>query len=409
MPLSHDRPQRWDRVSGLFAPGVLDIAMNRRGAFIVALMALTAATVARSGHEVPVYPSYYPHEIELAAVAPERAAQLLLAGKIQAYVGQTPHFAGSPQATIGSIESLGSFVLVRINASSPLARDAQAACSATEAVTRDVVGKNGDMIVHPYPVTPFHGDYLHHVDLAEAAKARILGTGTNPSGAGAQNLKVKATSAFARSVVRPEWRAETPEWDVEVADIDAAQLVASTGHPMNGWSGPAWTRAGWFHASLLLSDQIRDENLKRRIETHLLRLQMPTDDDAVERTNLERAIVTALVEGCHIRLVGYTVKREYFSTRFEAGIENIAYDSFTGFNSPMFIRTVKLKDFPWNGWLSLGIDGRPAAAWNPVAGMTDRFGRLMWFTVGDPAFIPTPNDAGWMLNRIADIPSNPPR
>ena len=51
----------------------------------------------------------------------------------------------------------------------------------------------------------------------------------------------------------------------------------------------------------------------------------------------------------------------------------------------MFLRTVKLKDFPWNGWLQLGLDARPSAAWNPIGGFTDEFGRLMWFAVGDPA------------------------
>ncbi|MEX0591441.1 MAG: hypothetical protein WD207_10160, partial [Xanthobacteraceae bacterium] len=61
--------------------------MNVRRAFLVVTMSLTIVTIARSGHESPVYPSYYPHEIELAAIAPERAAELLLAGKIQAYVG----------------------------------------------------------------------------------------------------------------------------------------------------------------------------------------------------------------------------------------------------------------------------------------------------------------------------------
>ena len=70
----------------------------------------------------------------------------------------------------------------------------------------------------------------------------------------------------------------------------------------------------------------------------------------------------------------------------------------------MFIRTVKLKDFPWNGWLALGIGGKPSAAWNPVAGMTDSFGRLMGFAVADPALMPAPYDAGWMLNRISDLP-----
>ncbi|HJS62889.1 MAG TPA: hypothetical protein VJ800_14170, partial [Pseudolabrys sp.] len=106
---------------------------------------------------------------------------------------------------------------------------------------------------------------------------------------------------------------------------------------------------------------------------------------------------------CRMRVAGYTVKREYLSTAFTAGIENIAYDSVTGFNSPMFIRTVKLKDFPWNGWLALGIDAAPKAAWNPIAGFTDNFGRLMWSAVGDPALIPSPNESAWMLNRISDV------
>jgi hypothetical protein len=100
------------------------------------------------------------------------------------------------------------------------------------------------------------------------------------------------------------------------------------------------------------------------------------------------------------------VKREYFSTVFTAGVENVAYDSVEGLNSPMFVRTVKLKDFPWNGWLALGINARPTAAWNPIAGFTDDFGRLMWSAIGDTALIPSPYESVWMLNRISDVQSS---
>ena len=54
----------------------------------------------------------------------------------------------------------------------------------------------------------------------------------------------------------------------------------------------------------------------------------------------------------------------------------------------------------------LGINARATSAWNPVGGMTDPFGRLLWFAIGDPALVPAPYAAGFMLNRIADLPAS---
>jgi hypothetical protein len=117
--------------------------------------------------------------------------------------------------------------------------------------------------------------------------------------------------------------------------------------------------------------------------------------------------VRRLTAGCSGAVAGYTLKREYFNASFSDGIENIAYDALEGFNSPMFLRTVKLKDFPWNGWLKLGTAAPPQAAWNPAGGFTDDFGRLMWFAVGDPAAIPSPFDHAWVLNRISEVEASP--
>ena len=125
-----------------------------------------------------------------------------------------------------------------------------------------------------------------------------------------------------------------------------------------------------------------------------------------ERINLERDLVSTLARGCRKMVVGYTVKREYVNVDFSAGIENIGYDAIAGLSSPIFVRTVKLKDFPWNGWLGVGIAEKPSGAWNPVAGMTDPFGQLMGSAVTDAALIPSPYEAGWMLNRISDLPSD---
>lgn len=377
--------------------------MNRRSAFIVLAMAVTIATAVKSGHELPVYPSYYPHEIELRALTREQAADALLGAKIQAHVGALPHFSGPVPESIHIIESLGAFVVIRINPDSALAKDEPSACTAAKRVVRDLANKPGAVIVHPYPVTPFHGDYLHHADRAEAAKAWFAEAGGEPSLP--RELRIKVSGRLAQN--HPDWSARDGDWDAEVTEIDAAELVASATLAMNGWVTPPWVRAGWFHAERLLSDASGTAQWQRA-DFDRQRLTTGDFNDLVERINLERDLVATLTAGCRKIVAGYTVKREYFNAEFSAGIENVGYDSIAGLHSPMFLRTVKLKDFPWNGWLALGVDGEPTAAWNPIAGMNDRFGRLLGFAVGDPALMPSPYESGWMLNRIADIPPNAP-
>src|SRR5260370_4209676 len=79
-----------------------------------------------------------------------------------------------------------------------------------------------------------------------------------------------------------------------------------------------------------------------------------------------------------------------------------------GFNSAVVVRTLKLKDLPWNGWMLLGIDRPAAAAWNPVAGFTDAAGRLVWAIVGDNAFLPIPYNSLWAANRTHIRPAEEP-
>jgi hypothetical protein len=375
--------------------------MKRVAAITSILGTAAIATLAWGGHELPIYPSFYPHEIEIKTLAPDQAAQALRDGRIQAYVGEGLRLTGAPAADIAGIESLGSFVVVHVNPGSAHAQDDASACAIAKTVIRALTADR-DFILHPYPVTPFHGDYLHHADLAAAAKARFADSGTPVA-----DLKVKGRGDFARS--HPDWSARDTDWDAEVAEIDAATLMAAATFALNGWLAPPWVRTGWFHATRLLAEARRDADQQRRIDTDRERLKGGEIAGLVERINLERDLVAALTAGCRAMVAGYTIKRESVNVEFSAGIENIGYDSIAGLHSPIFIRTVKLKDFPWNGWLTLGIGTAPTAAWNPIGGLSDPFGRLMGFTVGDPALLPSPYESGWMLNRIADLPSNPGR
>jgi hypothetical protein len=378
--------------------------MKLRRALIVAAVALSMAPMARSGHEQSVYPSYYPHEIEIKALAPGPAAELLRAGKLHAYLGRVPPVAAGNGAA--TVESLGTFLVIRLNANSPRARDEPTACATAAALVRDMARRGNGLVVHPYPVTPWHGDYFDHADLAEAARQQMR---SSDATLGPSDLKVRAIGARARGLTRPEWLSEGEPWDAAVEEVDAAELVARETTMLNGWLGPRWVRSGWFHAYRLLGPSITDGRQASLVVANAERLQEVAYAGAVERINLERELLQVLLSGCRALVAGYTVKHEPFNVSFSAGIENISFDTLEGFNSPMFLRTVKLKDFPWNGWLQLGLQPRPSAAWNPVGGFTDPFGRLMWFAVADPALIPMPYDQVWTLNRFSDVETSPPR
>jgi hypothetical protein len=371
--------------------------LARRYTLLTLVALLATSGLARGGHEVPVYPSYYPHEITIETMPPERAAGLLGEAKLHAYLGPEPLFPDAVPKTVRSVEALGSFVVVRIN---PEQRDNEAACDILDAVIRDMAGRSG-FIFHPYPVTPFDGDYIDYVDRADTEKARL----SSKPAAAPRELRIKVNRATA-ALVRPAWRAPADAWDAAVEEVGAADLVAGSWNSLDGWVGPPWIKSGWFHADRLLADGADDAATRQRNAALVQRLQRGAYRDAVERVNLERELVGALNAGCRERVAGYTTKRQFFSAEFTEGIENIGFDAIDGLNSPIFIRTVKLKDFPWNGWLKLGIDARPDAAWNPIAGFSDAFGRLLWSAIGDPALLPAPYDSGWMLNRISDVRSS---
>jgi hypothetical protein len=375
------------------------VAMKNPGGFVLflALGALAAASPARGGHEAPLYPSYYPQEIRIEAVAPASAGRLLAESAVHAYVGREPIFTGPVPKSIRHVESLGSFVVVRVNPNSAKAKNGSAACAVAGTILKALAADLQGFVPHPYPITPYHADYLHHADRADAVKKRFLS-----APAAVPGLRVQAQGAWAEKLTRGRWPDGGPEWDARIEEVDIARLVALHRFVLNGWFGPPWLKEGWFHAYLLLAPMLADPD-RARAAAFLARLQSGALETGAEKINLERDLVALLTAGCRTVVAGYAVKREYYSAQYSDGIENIAFDSHAGLNAPIFVRTVKLKDFPWNGWLRLGVPEPPTAAWNPFGGFGDEAGRLIWWALGDPALFPEPYNAGWTLNRIGDV------
>jgi len=311
--------------------------------FILAA-ALALPGVAHAGHEFPFYPSFYPQEITVEALDARAAAQRLAKGTLHAYAGPLE----TDLAKTVAVASLGGYVVAKLD------RDG---CAAARGL-KQALPKGA--VWHPYPVTPFHADYLHHADRAEAARAT------------AEKKQTKA--------------------QIEVVDLSA--LMAKAGVQ----PGPPWVRQGWFHAYLLLAPAVTDV----RIETAARRLMRGDYRSLEERIELERSLVALLQSGCERVVLGYTVRREHYAVEYSAGVENVGYDALGGLASPIFPRTVKLRDFPWNGWLNVAAPAAPSSAWNPLGGgFGDAFGRLVWSALSDPAFLPAPHGSGWIENRVS--------
>ncbi|HEY7202796.1 MAG TPA: hypothetical protein VIA61_00785 [Methylomirabilota bacterium] len=348
------------------------------------------APPAEAGHELPFYPGYYPQEIRVETLTPAVAAAQLRNSTLHAFVGADPFAGGRLPSNVTGVESLQGY-LVATPAAGP---SGDSRCVVAQRIAKRLGSSRVGFVAHPYPVTPYHADYLQQFDLAQAAKKAVeaVPAGSSP------RLSPRGVVA-ERLLTQSKERADSKGIAVTVEEVEVRSLLAAQGIGVGDYPGPPWAKEGWFHAYLLLSPTVADPAARQAADELYRRLTTGAYEGAAERADLERRLVSRLTAGCERAVLGYTVRREPFNSEFSQGVENIAWDSQAGFDSEIFVRTVKLKDFPWNGWLRVGIASRAAAAWNPVAGFSDPAGRLIWAAMGDPALLPAPYGASPVPHR----------
>jgi len=363
--------------------------------------ALAVAGPAGAGHEMPFYPSFYPQRIAVEALRAPVALERLRQATLHAHVGDLALAVrgGSPRARnahLSLVESLAGYLVVTMNPASPRLSDPERRCAAAARLAGALAPDGWTR--HPYPVTPYHPDFFRHADLAAAAATRVRA----PAGPGAAlDLAVRTRGALAARVVPATARRGSPgAWDVLLEEVPLEIAAGGAPIPLNGWSGPAALKDGWSHARVLLASAIAEPSRAQAVTGLGQRLARGEPARLAERIEAERALVRTLVAGCERVVLGYTLRREPLNGEYSAGVENAASDAQAGLASGIFARTVKLKDFPWNGELEVGVPAASTAAWNPVAGFTDPTGALLWRALGDPALLPAPHGEGWIDNRV---------
>ena len=368
---------------------------------IVAATLFCAAQIAHAGHEVPYYPSFYPQEIRIEPLDPQAAAREFasITDPLHAYLGSAPRFPGAVPADLKSVVSLRSFITANVNPQSTLLYG-QGRAGRCTGVVGAVAGLKlpGDIVVHRYPVTPYHADYLAHIDRVPALAPDV------PH----QALTYRAAVVGTAPLLGSDVPTDPVAWDLSIDEVPVDELSHAIGAGPSVWMASPFAKEGWYQAYHLLRKAMRDSDAGRRVDAIYQRLTGGESADAAARVNAERELIAALTRDCERVVIGYRLRREFYSDDFSNGIENIAVDSQLGFNSPVVMRTLKLKDLPWNGWLRLGIDTRPTAAWNPVAGFGDAAGRLVWSMVGDNAYLPIPYNSLLVPNRVEVRPHDQP-
>jgi hypothetical protein len=357
--------------------------------------ALSAAATVQAGHEVPYYPSFYPQEIRIEPLDPDAAGREFANPRdpLHAYIGSAPRFAGNPPADLKSVVSLRSFITVTINPRSERLAGREARCRATD-IAASMLAKHPDLVVHSYPITPYHVDYIHHVDLIRQPATRQATLA----------LEVRAVEGVAPLIAEhvPLTSAGSAAWDITIDEVAVVDTIRGAALP--AWPTASAAKEGWFQAYHLLRPALAAPDSGKLADDAYRVLVEDEARDTRERVTRERSLIAALTQTCERAVIGYRLRRETHSDEFSNGVENVSFDSQSGLNSAVALRTIKLKDLPWNGWLRLGVADRPTAAWNPVAGFTDAAGRLVWSAVGDDAFLPIPYNSQWANNRAEIFP-----
>jgi hypothetical protein len=333
--------------------------LTRVAVLLLGLLAL-AAVAAHAGHELSFYPSYYPQEIRVERLDPASAAARLQQNALHAYVGTDP-FPGAPvPKPLEAVESLAGYLVLTFNPAEAAGRDVTTRCTQARSLLPSLGGPVTGYTFHPYPVTPYHGDYLHHADLAGVARERAAAPGAAGPG-----LRVRARGTEAERLLAGRAAASTGAWDAVLETAPLAELLRQD-------DDKPWVKEGWFHAYRLLLPTVTDAGRRQAADELGGRLATGSYGSAVERLNLERALLRRLTEGCERVVVGYLTRREVYSAEFSAGIENVGADAHTGLHSPVFLRTAKLRTSPGTAGSRSGSPTRRRRPGTPSRGSPTR-------------------------------------
>ena len=427
---------------------------------VIAMLVSTYVEGVMAGHENPFQQSYYPHEVRFFKIDNPDEVPRLIAETSDTPVVKGLHLYLAPVSVddvkearrVGpakSLKTLGSIYTVLLNpvddGRNPFASKKFRQAFARFLIDREALATGlGDAEPLYIPITRYHPDYRFVIDIDQ----RIRGQ-WKPNEAMVKQALADYLESVGGSVEGGRITIEGSEAVLAVAGIEGdaiagvivkqlAEKLEKLGFKVKTISMEAsptrlrdleeYQGVNIVVERLDLLDYIfeRLRNVNgiyvgldayddARLAAHIYLKPGGADDEASraaqkllsgdysgwqERMNLIRTLILGGIDESVRTPVMLTYQHYLYNDDYDQGVENMARSPITGPFSDVFYRTVKLRLFPWNGWLLVGLDVERSSAYNPVLGFTDKWGRNLWMMLSDSASVFQPYNGSWEVNRV---------
>lgn len=408
---------------------------------ILLLTPLMLVQVALAGHENPFQFSFYPHEIRFFKAKPDEVTNLIyettdtpVVKGLHIYL-EPLSYEENKQITssknIKSLKAIDKIYTILINIPSertnPLSlyefrRSILRYLVDREEISKNIAGSEPLFI----PITRFHAEYRYVVNIDNEIRSRwkysenLLRQSINKylevSGAVYQDGKITIRNKqVSLSIYSPKndeialaissyikeklenigFKIHTLDYKKEEADIliniyDYQNLTFYNLRNINGIYVGFEQYKGIFLASIIYHN----------IATQHDELFKASSLSEQEYASLLQNFIKEGIEKSNEQPILLTYSYYVYNDDFDQGIENMVRSPLTGPLTDVFYRTVKLRLFPWNGWLLVGLNTDKQTYYNPILGFDDAWGKHLWMAMSDSAVVFQPYNTSVEPNRV---------
>jgi hypothetical protein len=362
--------------------------------------------IGSAGHELIQYQSYYPHEIrfldvdntDLALKLMKNTTLLSAENGLHLYIDRLKKEAARINYTVKYLSHITTIYQLKFKKSNQYFQNNDLRLTISYGcINREELAKERQSNPLFIPLLPYHRENSYVRDFEGMLKTRMCTDLPDKLSQlkiafvnGLEDLankiidQIKHNSGYRIDAKRVDI---SHDWDMLVTILDFSNYTISNLNYINGiyygidsFDGPFFIKSFFYEESKKPEWNIRNEN------------------DLFLYT---RMLVYDWYKNSYNYPLMYDTEYYVFNDDYDVGLHNMAWSPLVGFLEPSaFFRTVKIKLFPWNGWLLVGSPSVDKCRFNPFLVPGDATCYGLWSVLSDPAFVLNPYNLTFEPNRV---------